>query len=215
MVIHFLWEIIKDDAELESSNGMIHEIAEYLISPPHFPFMHEDCDDPNPMCNFCSDFILKLVGTAHLSKITGAVDIPSLGTAELKKGYGMEYVIALAAAALEHAFTLVRDGVIDVWDAVKEMAEKKGKITLPKTLNKATRNMSKGTSMFSMGNWGSETQSYTILVTKKGPENTADIITSAYTLLDHGPTNASSSDSTDTADPCALLWFSTGPYGAH
>ncbi|KAF8431065.1 hypothetical protein L210DRAFT_861645 [Boletus edulis BED1] len=217
MVIHFFWEIVKDNAELESSNGMIHEIAEYLISPPHFPFMHEDCDDPNPARNFRSDFILKLVGTAHLSKITGAVDIPSLGTAELKKGYGMECVIALAAAALERAFTLVRDGVIDVRDAVKEMAEKKGKITLPKTLNKATGNMSKGTSMFSMGNWGGETQSYTISVTKKGPENTADIVTSAYALLDRGPTNASSSDSTDTADPRALLWyfFSTGPYGAH
>ncbi|KAH0835023.1 hypothetical protein J3R83DRAFT_10759 [Lanmaoa asiatica] len=87
------------------------------------------------------------------------------------------------------------------------MAEKKGKITLPKTLNKATGNMSKGTSMFSMGNWGSEMQSYAISVTKKGPENTADIITSVYALLDRGPTSSSPSDADTTIDPRALLWY--------
>ena len=107
---------------------------------------------------------------------------------------------------LERAFTLVHDGTIDVQDAVKEMAEKKGKITLPKTLNKATGNMSKGTSMFSVGNWGSKTQLYAISVTKKGPENTADIITSAYALLNRGPTNSSPSDA-NTVDPRALLWY--------
>lgn len=105
---------------------------------------------------------------------------------------------------LERTFTLVRDGVIDVQDAVNEMAEKKGKITLPKTLNKATGNMSKGTSMFSMGNWGNETKSYAVSVTKKGAENTADIITSAYALLDRGPTPSSDAD---TIDPRACLWY--------
>ena len=88
------------------------------------------------------------------------------------------------------------------------MAEKKGKITLPKTLNKATGNMSKGTSMFSIGNWGSETESYTMAVIMKGPENTTDIIASAYALLDHAPANASSSDA-DTVDPRALLWYAS------
>lgn len=86
------------------------------------------------------------------------------------------------------------------------MAEKKGKIMLLKTLNKVTGNMSKGTSMFSMSNWGSETKSYTISVTKKGTENTADIITSAYALLDHGSSNSGFSD-TNTVDLRACLWY--------
>ena len=118
---------------------------------------------------------------------------------------------------VERAFTLVRDGVIDVRNAVKEMAEKKGKLTLPKTLNKATGNMSKGTSMFSIGNWGSETESYTTAVIKKGPENTADIIASAYALLNRAPANSSSFDA-DSVDPRALLWYlfrKPGPYGSN
>ena len=86
------------------------------------------------------------------------------------------------------------------------MTEKKGKIMLPKTLNKVTGNMSKGTSMFSMSNWGSETKSYAISVTKKGAKNTADIIISAYALLDHGSSNSGSSD-TDTVDLHACLWY--------
>lgn len=109
---------------------------------------------------------------------------------------------------LERAFTLVRDGVINIRDAVKEMAEKKGKVTLPKTLNKVTGNMSKGTSMFSINNWGSETQSYTTALVKKGPENTADIIQSAYALLNRAPAHsaAGSCDDTEVLDPRALLW---------
>lgn len=117
----------------------------------------------------------------------------------------LDHVLTLFLLKLERAFTLVRDGVIDIQDAVKEMAEKKGKITLPKTLNKATGNMSKGVSMFSMANWGSETQSYAISVTQKGAENTADIIACAYALLDRGPTSSSPSDA-NTVDPRALLW---------
>ncbi|KAF8550640.1 hypothetical protein OG21DRAFT_1524998 [Imleria badia] len=214
MVIHFFWEIIKDNVKSEDSKAMAREIARQLISPPHFPFTHEDCDDLDPACNFHSDFILKLIATAHLGKIASAVDIQSLEMAKLQKGYGMECIVALAAAALERAFTLVRDGVIDIQNAVKEMANNKGKVKLPKTLNKATRNMSKGTSMFSMSNWGSETQSYAISVTKKGPENTADIIFSAYASLDRGPTNSSPSDA-DTVDPRALLWYYFQTLGPH
>ncbi|KAI9572441.1 hypothetical protein HD554DRAFT_2036028 [Boletus coccyginus] len=68
------------------------------------------------------------------------------------KGYDMESIIALASAVLKHAFTLICDGVIDIWGVVKEMAEKKEKITLPKMLNKVTGNMSKNNSMFSINN---------------------------------------------------------------
>ncbi|KAF8545840.1 hypothetical protein OG21DRAFT_1528222 [Imleria badia] len=179
MVLHFFWEIIKDDAELKDPNAMVQEIAKQLISPPHFPFTHEDY------------FILKLIATTHLSKTITAVDIQSLETAKLEEGYGTECVVTLVAAA----------------DAVKEMAEKKGKITLLKTFNKATGNMSKGMSMFSMSNWGSKTQLYAILVTKKGPENTADIIASVHTLLDCDPTNSGPTDTNTAVDLCTLLWY--------
>ncbi|KAH0835465.1 hypothetical protein J3R83DRAFT_9104 [Lanmaoa asiatica] len=116
MVVHFFWEIIKDDVALKDPSGLVREIAKQLISPPYFPFTHEDCDNMDPTRNFRSDFILKLIATAHLSKTVSAVDIQSLETGEAAKGSSS-------------AFTLVRDGVIDVQNAVKEMAEKKGKIT--------------------------------------------------------------------------------------
>ena len=176
-------------------------------------------------CNFHSNFIIKLIANAHLSKTLCAVDVPSLGTAVLQKGYGMESTIALALAVvkfsctvspdvlifllkLEHAFTLVCDNVINIQDTVKEMAGKMGKITLPKMLNKVTGHMSKGMSMFSVNNWGSETQLYTTALIKKGPENTADIIESVYALLNRAPAHSTtgSSDDTDVLDPHALLW---------
>ncbi|KAG9309104.1 hypothetical protein JVU11DRAFT_10991 [Chiua virens] len=215
MVIHYFWEMIKSNAESELANTfrdilpsmLVREIATHLISLPHFPFTHEDCDNPNPTCNFRSDFIITLIANAHLSKTLCAVDVTSLGTAMLQKGYGMESVIALASTALECAFTLVRDGLINIQDAVKEMAEKKGEITLPKTLNKVTRNMSKGTSLFSHNNWGSETQSYTTTLVKKGPENTADIIESVYALLSHAPAHSTTgSHDANIPDPHTLLW---------
>ncbi|KAH0831316.1 hypothetical protein J3R83DRAFT_13962 [Lanmaoa asiatica] len=46
------------------------------------------------------NFILKLIATTHLSKTVGAINIQSLETVKLQKGYGMECVIALAAAAV-------------------------------------------------------------------------------------------------------------------
>ncbi|KAH0832918.1 hypothetical protein J3R83DRAFT_11883 [Lanmaoa asiatica] len=232
IITHFFWEIVKGNPDSEDSNAAIRDIAKHFISPPQFPFTHEDCDKLDPAQNFCSEFILKLISTVHLSKMISAVDIESLGTAKLKKGYGMECTVALAAAVvklscdtwsdvltflllkLEHAFTLVRDGVIDVQDAMKEMAEKKGKITLPKTLNKTMGNMSKGISMFSVANWGSETQSYAISVTKKSFKNTADIISCAYALLDRGSTSSGPSDA-DTVDLCALLWYLFWKFGLY
>ena len=101
MIIHFFWEIVKDAKESEDSNTMIRQIAAHFVSPPHFPFTHEDCDNLDPTRNFRSDFILKLIATAHLSKTFGAIDIQSLGIANLKKGYGTESIDGLAAAAVK------------------------------------------------------------------------------------------------------------------
>ncbi|KAG9312033.1 hypothetical protein JVU11DRAFT_7311 [Chiua virens] len=83
MIVHFFWEVIKNISEMVNSNATIKEIAECLIAPPHFRFMHEDYDHPDSACNFHSQFILKLIASAHLSKTTSAIDIPSLSTAKL------------------------------------------------------------------------------------------------------------------------------------
>ncbi|KAG9310921.1 hypothetical protein JVU11DRAFT_8791 [Chiua virens] len=226
MIVHFFWEVIKNISETVDSNAAIKEIAERLIAPPHFHFTHEDYDHPDSAHNFRSQFILKLIASAHLSKTTSAIDVPSLSIAKLQKGYGMECVIALAAAAvqfhcipqfyaltvllskLERAINLVREGFIDVQNAVDEMAGKKGKMTLPKSVNKATGNMSKGKFMFSMSNWGSETRSYVVAVAKKGQDNTADIIASARVHLGRGPLDSASGSSgsgADTVDPRSCL----------
>ena len=80
---------------------MIRQIAAHFVSPPHFLFIHEDCDNLDPTRNFHSDFILKLIVTTHLSKTFGAIDIQSLGIPNLKKGYGTESIVGLAAAAVK------------------------------------------------------------------------------------------------------------------
>ncbi|KAI9573308.1 hypothetical protein HD554DRAFT_2035687 [Boletus coccyginus] len=118
----------------------------------------------------------------------------------------MESVIGLVAAALERAFTLVHDGVVNVQDAVKEMAGKKKKFMLPKTLNKVTGTMSKGNSMFSINNWGSETQSYTTALIKKGPENTSEIVQTVLGLLNCVPEKFKSCYDGDVINPRSLLW---------
>ena len=100
MAIHFFWEVVKIHAESTDPNKVIQEVARDLISPPHFPFTHEDCDELDPTHNFRSDFILKLIVTAHLSKTTSAIDVQSLQTAKLRKGYGLECVVALTAATV-------------------------------------------------------------------------------------------------------------------
>lgn len=107
MVIHYFWELMKHASMAsEASNALVQQIAMHLISPPHFPFTHEDCDNLNPTRNFRSDFIIKLVANAHLSKTLHAATVQSLGTAALQKGYGMESVIALASAAVKFSCTV-------------------------------------------------------------------------------------------------------------
>ncbi|KAH0835022.1 hypothetical protein J3R83DRAFT_10758 [Lanmaoa asiatica] len=105
MIIHFFWEILKGNPDSKESNTTIRDLAGHFISPPYFPFTHEDCDELDPARNFRSDFILKLISTAHLSKTISAANVQSLETAKLKKGYGMECVVALAAAAANFSYS--------------------------------------------------------------------------------------------------------------
>lgn len=92
---------MKDDSESEDFNATVQEIVGELILPPSFPFTHKDCDKLDPARNFHSDFILKLITTAHLSKTTSAIDVQSLETTRLQKGFGMECIVALAAAVVK------------------------------------------------------------------------------------------------------------------
>ena len=101
MVIHFFWDAMKDNSESEDFNATVQEIAGGLILPPFFPFTHKDCDKLDPACNFHSDFILKLIATAHLSKTTSAIDVQLLETTRLQKGFDMECIVALVAAAVK------------------------------------------------------------------------------------------------------------------
>ncbi|KAI6013171.1 hypothetical protein PISMIDRAFT_10964 [Pisolithus microcarpus 441] len=159
------------------------EVASQLLED--YIFIREDMDEPNHARNFHSHFILQLVANAHLSKVSDALDIPALHTQELLEGYQMDSVIALATAALKHAFSFVRDDIINVKSIIEHMEMNGGKleIRLPKTLNKATGRETSGPYMFSVSNWGEETASYKISIASRGDENTIDVIASAQTLL--------------------------------
>ncbi|KAI6043439.1 hypothetical protein EDC04DRAFT_2600111 [Pisolithus marmoratus] len=133
------------------------EVASQL--PEDYIFIHDDMDEPNHTHNICSHFILQLIANAHLSKDSDTVDIPTLCTWELLEGYWMDGVITLATAALEHAFSFVRDGIIDIKAIIKHMEANGSKleIRLLEMLNKATRKETSGPYMFSVSNWGKVT----------------------------------------------------------
>ncbi|KAG9309275.1 hypothetical protein JVU11DRAFT_10759 [Chiua virens] len=206
MVTHYFWDMVKENHDIKGSNAMVQDKAMRMIAPPLFKFIQENQAVSNLQRNFRAPFIVDVVAIAHLSKTSGAVGILSLRTEKLQQGYDMEGVVALATAALERAFMLYRDSKVFVREAVKELAGKK-KVTLHKTLNKATGTLSKQDLLFSHVNWGKLTDGYTNALIKKGPENTAEIIQTALdTLGPRAPETSKNCNNGDVIDPRSLLW---------
>ncbi|KAG9317050.1 hypothetical protein JVU11DRAFT_1237 [Chiua virens] len=114
-------------------------------------------------------------------------------------------LIKFDVSKLEHAFTLYHEGKVFVQEAVKDLVGKK-KVTLLKTLNKATRILSKQDQLFSHANWGRPTDNYTSLLIKKGPKNTAEIIQTALDMLGHTPEISKGSRGSDAVNLRTLLW---------
>ncbi|KIK13424.1 hypothetical protein PISMIDRAFT_18014 [Pisolithus microcarpus 441] len=152
------------------------------------------------------DLFSKIDEQPH-DEVSDALDIPALHTQELLEGYQMDGVIALATAALEHAFSFVRDDIINVKSIIEHMETNGGKleIRLPKTLNKATGRETSGPYMFSVSNWGEETASYKISIASRGDENTIDVIASAQTLLKKSTAPRASVGTPADVDRCVLL----------
>ncbi|KIK81547.1 hypothetical protein PAXRUDRAFT_27844 [Paxillus rubicundulus Ve08.2h10] len=123
-------------AELDD-NANIVEVAKALQDG--YKFWQEDPDDVSPSCAYRSSFMLELLTSAYLSNVSGAINIPQWETKELLAGKDMESVIALCAAAVEHAVEFISDRLIDINEVLASMADNGGKmwIKLPKVLNKA------------------------------------------------------------------------------
>ncbi|KAG6375962.1 hypothetical protein JVT61DRAFT_2840 [Boletus reticuloceps] len=126
-----------------------------------------------------------------------------------KNGCG---VIAIAAAALEHAIEFVCDGVIDVEQVLLEMDAPNGKmkVKLLKTLNKATGREMLMPYQFSASNWSVGTANYKVSVKRRGPEFICSIFAEAQCRQNIKLANTESNCSvagkdTNNMDPHALL----------
>ncbi|KAI6142999.1 hypothetical protein BKA82DRAFT_4017760 [Pisolithus tinctorius] len=134
-----------------------------------YKFLHKNPDEPTEEGLFCSHFMLELIASAHFGFISGHVEIPLLNTHALAAGRDMECIIGLAAAALEHAISFIKDSTIDVKEILAESSDRKMKIKLPKVLNKATRWETSSMFSFSPLHWGDDTMADKEAVLKHGP----------------------------------------------
>ncbi|KAG1732288.1 hypothetical protein EDB19DRAFT_2027033 [Suillus lakei] len=99
-----------------------------------------------------SPFILQLLGTVHLNTINGYVEVPKLDTYALAT-HGMSGVIALSAAAIEHALNMFTDNDLKVKQVLASGSQGKLAIKLTKVLNKTTGKMTNVPFLFSGAHW--------------------------------------------------------------
>ncbi|KAH7905577.1 hypothetical protein BJ138DRAFT_1105871 [Hygrophoropsis aurantiaca] len=147
LIVNFLADIYENEVQ---------SFATDLLAD--FAFLHEDMDSIHPDQAFRSDFMLQLLGTAHLSVIAGYGDVPALKTKQLAIS-GMTGALALCATALERALKLIAEGSLSVREVLTALEAGK-QVTLPKILNKATGKEVNTPYLFSSENWNADASDY-------------------------------------------------------
>ncbi|KAG2128045.1 uncharacterized protein EDB93DRAFT_1332544 [Suillus bovinus] len=122
-------------------------------------FLFEDPDNPSPLTAYRSPFVLQLFGTAHLNAITGYVQVPSFDMCALATS-GMLRPLALSAAAIERAVSMIANEVLEVQNVLSSASRGRVSIRLPKVLNKVTGKKTNIPFLFSAALWLKPTNSY-------------------------------------------------------
>ncbi|KAG1860965.1 hypothetical protein F4604DRAFT_1684237 [Suillus subluteus] len=112
--------------------------------------------------------ILKLLGTAHINAINGYVEVPELDT-HVFVTHGMSHVIAVSAAAIEHALTMFTKNDLKVKQVLASTSKGKLGIKLLKVLNKTTGKMTNAPFLFSAARWAKVTASFIKSLSNKPP----------------------------------------------
>ncbi|KIK75807.1 hypothetical protein PAXRUDRAFT_29040 [Paxillus rubicundulus Ve08.2h10] len=142
-----------------------------------YTFLQEDPDSPQEEGMFCSTFLLELIGSTHLSNITGFVE-------------------------LERAVKFIAKGIIDVEQVLADMAnspDSKMKIKLPKVLNKQTGRETLAPFQFLSANWNGDTAAYRESIQKRGQAFVRSIFAAAQ--AHKGIKTGTSNANTDTSEP--------------
>ncbi|KAG1724865.1 hypothetical protein EDB19DRAFT_1834016 [Suillus lakei] len=135
-----------------------------------YAFLFEDPDKPSLLTTYCSPFVLQLLGTAHLNAINGYVEVPELNT-HMFATCGMSHVIAVSAAAIEHALTMFVKNDLKVKQVLASTSKCKLNIKLLKVLNRTTRKMSNAPFLFSTAHWAKATASFNKSISSKPAGN--------------------------------------------
>ncbi|KAG1747792.1 uncharacterized protein EDB91DRAFT_1079509 [Suillus paluster] len=150
-----------------------------------YAFLYPNPDKINKDETFHSAFILELLTTAHLSRMLGHADVPTLNTDNLAQG-GFVGALGLCAVSLERAFSLLSDNAVSIEnlkDANMPTTARKTRFKTPKTLNKATGKEMGTEHAFSVIKWGMKTAAFVRAAKKKGLEATRLMASMAYKHL--------------------------------
>ncbi|KAF9222236.1 hypothetical protein BS17DRAFT_839272 [Gyrodon lividus] len=186
----------------------IHGVAEDLMTS--YAFLQEDPDFPQEEGMFRSTFLLELIGSTHLSNITGFVEVPRWDVQGMAREKNGEGIIAMASAALERAVKFIAQGTIDVEQVLADMAngpDSKMKIKLPKVLNKLTGHESSAPFQFLATNWNGDTAAYREAIQKRGQAFACSVFTAAQAHKGTKSGTGSDADASESGivNPCALL----------
>ncbi|KAF9218821.1 hypothetical protein BS17DRAFT_863839 [Gyrodon lividus] len=174
----------------------IHGVAKDLMTS--YAFLQEDPDFPQEEGMFCSTFLLELIGSTHLSNITGFVEVPRWDVQGMARGKNGEGIIAMALAALEHAVKFITKDTIDVKQVLADMANSpdgKMNIKLPKVLNKLTGRESSAPFQFSATHWNGDTAAYREAIQKRGQAFACSVFAAAQ--ANKGTKSGTGSDADD------------------
>ncbi|KAG1733919.1 uncharacterized protein EDB91DRAFT_1251223 [Suillus paluster] len=120
-----------------------------------FAFLYPDPENIDKAETFRSAFVQELLTTAHLARIVGHADVPTLDTDALA-----DSGITGSPWILEHAFTLVADNTIVVDNPEAPVAGRKARLKTPKSFNKVTGKETATEHAFSIAKWGPKTASF-------------------------------------------------------
>ncbi|KAF9227238.1 hypothetical protein BS17DRAFT_454989 [Gyrodon lividus] len=186
----------------------IHGVAEDLMTS--YAFLQEDPDFPQEEGMFRSTFLLELIGSTHLSNITGFVEVPGWDVQGMARGENGEGILAMASAALERAVKFITKGTIDVEQVLADMAngpDSKMKIKLPKVLNKLTGHESSAPFQFLATNWNGDTAAYREAIQKRGQAFACSVFAAAQAHKGTKSGTGSDADASESGivNPRALL----------
>ncbi|KAG1862610.1 hypothetical protein F4604DRAFT_1683757 [Suillus subluteus] len=175
MAIVIIVNVLACNADCNSS-----ELASSLLAS--WAFLYEDPDNINPLTAYRSPFILQLYGRAHLNAINGYVEVPSLDLGALAMT-GTSCVLALSAAALEHALGMFSCKELNLQEILLSALRGKFMVKLPKVLNKATGKKTNAPFLFSAAHWSKAMNSYIKSISSKPTGYVEATVKMAWAIL--------------------------------